>query len=41
MRAGYNYNPALQNLQCLISGLTDLTFIFQTLTRIFFDKITS
>ena len=41
MRAGYDYNPALQNLQCSILGLTDLTFIFQTLTRIFFDKITS
>ena len=41
MRAGYDYNRALQNLQCLILGLTDLTFIFQTLTRIFFDKITS
>ena len=24
MRAGYYYNPALQNLQCLILGLTDL-----------------
>ena len=24
MRAGYDYNPALQNLQCLILGLTDL-----------------
>ena len=41
MRAGYDYNPALQNLQCLSLGLTDLTFFFQTLTRIFFDKITS
>ena len=25
MRAGYDYNPALQNLQCLIFGPTDLT----------------
>ena len=25
MRAGYDYNPALQSLQCLILGLTDLT----------------
>ena len=25
MRAGYDYNPALQNLQCLILGHTDLT----------------
>ena len=25
MRAGYDYNAALQNLQCLILGLTDLT----------------
>ena len=24
MRAEYDYNPALQNLQCLILGLTDL-----------------
>ena len=24
MRAGYYYNPALQNLQCLILGLVDL-----------------
>ena len=23
--AGYDYNPALQNLQCLILGLADLT----------------
>ena len=23
IRAGYDYNPALQNLQCLILGLTD------------------
>ena len=25
MRAGYDYHAALQNLQCLILGLTDLT----------------
>ena len=25
MRAGYDYNPALQNLHFLILGLTDLT----------------
>ena len=25
MHAEYHYNPALQNLQCLILGLTDLT----------------
>ena len=25
MRAGYDYNPALQNLPCLILGFTDLT----------------
>ena len=25
MRAGYDYDPALQNLQCLILGLTALT----------------
>ena len=24
MRAGYDYNPALQNLQCLILGPIDL-----------------
>ena len=41
MHAGYDHNAALQNLQCLILGLTDLTFNFQTMTRIFFDKIAS
>ena len=25
MRPGHDYNPALQNLQCLILGLMDLT----------------
>ena len=25
IHAGYDYNPALQNLQCLILGLADLT----------------
>ena len=25
MRAGHDYNPALQHLQCLILGLMDLT----------------
>ena len=24
---GYDYNPALQNLQCLILGLKDLKFL--------------
>ena len=24
IHAGYDYNPALQNMQCLIFGLTDL-----------------
>ena len=28
MRAGFDNNPALQNLQRLILGLTDLTFNF-------------
>ena len=28
MRAGFDNNPALQNLQHLILGLTDLTFNF-------------
>ena len=27
MLAGYDYNPALQNLQCFILGLTDLKFL--------------
>ena len=27
MPARYDYNPALQNLQCLILGLTDLKFL--------------
>ena len=27
MRAGYDYNPALQNLQCFILGLTDLKIL--------------
>ena len=40
MRTGYDYNPALQNLQCLVLGLSDLTFNFQALIRVFFDKIT-
>ena len=26
VRAGYDYNPALQNLQCLILGLTKISF---------------
>ena len=25
IHAGYDYNPALQNLKCLILGLADLT----------------
>ena len=25
--AGYDYNPALQNLQCLVLGLRDLKFL--------------
>ena len=29
MRAGYDYNPAIQNLQRLILGLTDLICVIR------------
>ena len=29
VRAGYDYNTALQNLQCLILGLTNLTLMIR------------
>ena len=35
IRAGYDYNPAFQSLQCLILGLTDLTS--QPLQRYFLN----
>ena len=42
MRAGVDNNPALQNLQRLILGLTDLTFNFpchNTVFKIAWNKL--